>query len=189
MLAGRTLRFGAIVLSALVGLSPMAPAALTQLATALPMSSIASSSSDADDLAAYRTSLLSKQTAVIAVRNATIKALHEQEVAELGYEPSVIDPREIARQMMLNKYSWGEDQFTCYNAIIMRESRWIVTADNPHSTAYGIPQALPGKKMAAFGADWRTNAATQIRWGLDYVDQRYGTPCQAWGFKRGHGWY
>ena len=71
----------------------------------------------------------------------------------------------------------------------MRESRWIVTADNPNSSAYGIPQALPGAKMASFGSDWRTNAATQIRWGLDYVHDRYGTPCQAWSFKRGHGWY
>ncbi len=90
---------------------------------------------------------------------------------------------------MVNKYSWGEDQFSCYDNIIMRESRWIVSADNPHSSAYGIPQALPGKKMASFGADWRTNPATQIRWGLDYVHDRYGTPCGAWSFKRGHGWY
>jgi hypothetical protein len=64
-----------------------------------------------------------------------------------------------------------------------------VSADNPHSSAYGIPQALPGSKMASFGADWRTNPATQIRWGLDYVNTRYGTPCQAWSFKRWHGWY
>jgi hypothetical protein len=71
----------------------------------------------------------------------------------------------------------------------MRESKWDPFADNPYSTAYGIPQALPGNRMAAFGDDWRTNPVTQIRWGLDYVDQRFGTPCQAWSFKRAHGWY
>ena len=170
----------------LLALSPVIPAG--DMAAAAPLSSFSITGST-DDLAAYRQSLLSKQTVAIEVTNATIKALHEQRVQELGYEPATTDPREIARQIMANKYSWGTDQFTCYNAIIMRESRWIVSADNPHSTAYGIPQALPGKKMASFGADWRTNPATQIRWGLDYVHDRYGTPCGAWSFKRGHGWY
>ncbi|HEY3411110.1 MAG TPA: hypothetical protein VGK53_23335, partial [Propionicimonas sp.] len=137
----------------------------------------------------YRQALLSTQTVAIEVTNETIRLLHEQRVQELGYEPTTTDPRDIARQIMANKYSWGADQFSCYNNIIMRESKWIVSADNPHSSAYGIPQALPGKKMAAFGSDWRTNPATQIRWGLDYVHTRYGTPCGAWSFKRGHGWY
>ena len=113
----------------------------------------------------------------------------ENNVQELGYEPAVTEPREIARQIMVNKYSWGETQFTCYDNIIMRESKWSVSADNPHSTAYGIPQALPGKKMAAYGSDWRTNPATQLAWGLNYVKTRYGTPCQAWSYKRSHGWY
>ena len=141
------------------------------------------------ELATYREALLNKQSTAIAVANATIEAIHARTVAELGYEPDTTDPREIAKQIMLSKYEWGEDQFTCYDKIIMRESRWIVTADNPHSTAYGIPQALPGKRMAEFGDDWRTNPVTQIRWGLNYVDERYGTPCQAWSFKRARGWY
>jgi hypothetical protein len=64
-----------------------------------------------------------------------------------------------------------------------------VHADNPSSSAYGIPQALPGSKMAAAGADWQSNAATQIRWGLGYIKARYGSPCSAWGFKQSHGWY
>jgi hypothetical protein len=186
VLTRRTLRTGLAVIGALLAVSPAVPAG--DMAIAAPLSSISITGST-DDLAAYREALLSKQTVAIEVTNATIKALHDQQVQELGYEPSVTDPREIARQIMANKYSWGEDQFTCYNSIIMRESKWIVTADNPHSTAYGIPQALPGKKMASFGADWRTNPVTQIRWGLDYVHDRYGTPCGAWSFKRGHGWY
>ncbi|HEX8226899.1 MAG TPA: peptidoglycan DD-metalloendopeptidase family protein [Candidatus Saccharimonadales bacterium] len=98
-------------------------------------------------------------------------------------------PKTIARRMMLDKYGWGEKQFNCYNNIIMRESVWNVHADNPTSSAYGIPQALPGRKMASAGSDWRTNPVTQIKWGLGYVKDRYGTPCQAWQFKQSHDWY
>ena len=87
------------------------------------------------------------------------------------------------------EFGYSESQFGCLDSLWERESHWNVYADNPTSSAYGIPQALPGKKMASFGADWRTNPATQISWGLDYVHDRYGTPCQAWSFKRGHGWY
>jgi hypothetical protein len=186
VLTRRTLRTGLAVFGSLLALSPVIPAG--DVAAAAPLSSFSIVGST-DDLAAYRQALLSKQTVAIEVTNATIKALHDQRVQQLGYEPATTDPRDIARQIMANKYSWGEDQFSCYNSIIMRESKWIVSADNPHSSAFGIPQALPGKKMAAFGADWRTNPATQIRWGLDYVHDRYGTPCGAWSFKRGHGWY
>lgn len=182
----RSLRTGLAVFGSLLALSPVIPAG--DIAVAAPLSSYTVTGST-EDLAAYRQALLSKQTVAIEVTNATIKALHDQRVQELGYEPATTDPREIARQIMENKYSWGADQFTCYDNIIMRESRWIVNADNPTSSAYGIPQALPGSRMAAFGADWRTNPATQIRWGLDYVDDRYGTPCQAWSFKSSHGWY
>ena len=194
MLNLRSARAGVAALSALIGLSGIVPTGVfLSSAAALPRAaatSVAGGRTDTtEDLVAHRRALLGKQSSAIAIRNATIRALHERRVRELGYEPSVTDPREMARQMMLNKYEWGDDQFACYDSIIMRESRWIVTADNPYSSAYGIPQALPGKRMAAFGADWRTNPATQIRWGLDYVDQRYGTPCQAWSFKRSHGWY
>lgn len=190
MLNHRSVRMGLVVLGALVGLSPTIPASLSMAAeSALPVMSTTEAPDGTADLAAYRSALLEKQGSAIDVTNATIEALHQQRVQELGYEPSITDPREIARQIMANKYNWGDDQFSCYNSIIMRESKWNPYADNPHSSAYGIPQALPGSKMASFGSDWRTNPATQIRWGLDYVHDRYGTPCQAWGFKRSHGWY
>jgi SLT domain-containing protein len=71
----------------------------------------------------------------------------------------------------------------------MRESKWDVNATNPSSGAYGIPQALPGSKMATIASDWRTNPATQIIWGIEYMKDRYGSPCSAWGFKSSHGWY
>ena len=62
-------------------------------------------------------------------------------------------------------------------------------ADNPSSSAYGIPQALPGSKMSSAGADWAGNPATQIAWGLGYIKDRYGIPCGAWGSNQGNGWY
>ena len=70
-----------------------------------------------------------------------------------------------------------------------RESGWNPAATNPYSGAYGIPQALPGAKMASAGADWETNAATQIRWGLGYIKDTYGSPCAAWSHETAYGWY
>lgn len=83
---------------------------------------------------------------------------------------------------------WGEDQYACLVSLFNRESGWNVYAANP-SGAYGIPQALPGSKMASAGADWATNPATQITWGLNYIAARYGTPCGAWGHSQSAGWY
>ena len=97
--------------------------------------------------------------------------------------------RDIASQMMLSMYGWGSDQFACFDKIITQESGWNVSATNRSSGAYGIPQALPGSKMATAGADWQTNPATQIKWAFGYVQSRYGTPCGAWAFKSAHGWY
>lgn len=84
---------------------------------------------------------------------------------------------------------WGDGEFSCLVALWKRESGWRVNAYNAGSGAYGIPQALPGSKMASAGADWATNPATQIRWGLGYISTRYGTPCGAWGHSQSTGWY
>ncbi len=84
---------------------------------------------------------------------------------------------------------WGEDQFNCLVSLWNKESGWRVNAANSSSGAYGIPQALPGSKMASAGADWETNAGTQIEWGLGYVSGRYGTPCGAWAHSVDNGWY
>jgi hypothetical protein len=81
-----------------------------------------------------------------------------------------------------------KSQFGCLNNIWTRESGWRWNAQNA-SGAYGIPQALPGSKMASAGADWQTNPATQIRWGLGYIKSVYGTPCNAWAFWQGHNYY
>ncbi|MEO6943040.1 MAG: transglycosylase SLT domain-containing protein [Terrimesophilobacter sp.] len=84
---------------------------------------------------------------------------------------------------------WDVSQYSCLVALWNRESHWNMYAMNPVSGAYGIPQALPGSKMASAGADWATNPATQITWGLGYIAARYGTPCGAWEHSEQHHWY
>jgi len=78
--------------------------------------------------------------------------------------------------------------FGCLQDIWNRESGWRYDAENA-SGAYGIPQALPGSKMASAGADWQTNPATQIKWGLGYIKAIYGNPCSAWAFEEANGYY
>lgn len=146
-------------------------------------------------LAKRQAALTNTATAITQKDAATKKAAAEKKaaedkfIAENGFPSSLKDPKEIARAMAKHKYGWSDADFACYNNIIMRESMWDPYADNPTSSAYGIPQALPGKRMAKFGADWRTNPVTQIKWGLDYIEERYGSPCNGWAFKRAHGWY
>ncbi|MFC5215101.1 transglycosylase SLT domain-containing protein [Streptomyces coerulescens] len=81
------------------------------------------------------------------------------------------------------------DQFQCFSNIVDHESDWNYQAVNPSSGAYGLFQALPGSKMSSVGADWQTNPATQIKWGLNYMNDRYGSPCGAWDFWQANNWY
>jgi hypothetical protein len=83
----------------------------------------------------------------------------------------------------------GSGQFGCLELLWNRESGWNHLAQNPSSGAYGIPQALPGSKMASAGSDWQTNPYTQVRWGVSYIKSRYGTPCNAWAHSQQVGWY
>ena len=83
----------------------------------------------------------------------------------------------------------SDTEYRCLHALWMRESGWNHFAQNPSSGAYGIPQALPAAKMASAGADWATNPETQIRWGLGYIDARYGSPCAAWEHSEQKNWY
>ena len=96
------------------------------------------------------------------------------------------DPRSIARAKLAAR-GWS-GQFSCLDSLWTRESGWRTTAANP-SGAYGIPQALPGSKMASAGSDWRTNPATQIDWGLNYIASQYGSPCGAWSHFQSAGSY
>jgi hypothetical protein len=101
---------------------------------------------------------------------------------------SSADPQAIA-EALLPKYGFDSSQMSCLVPLWMGESGWRWNAENSSSGAYGIPQSLPGSKMATAGSDWRTNPATQIEWGLTYIRDSYGSPCSAWGFKQSHGWY
>ena len=97
-------------------------------------------------------------------------------------------PEQIAERM-LGQFGWSSSQFSCLQPLWEHESGWSVTAENPTSGAYGIPQSLPAAQMASAGADWQTNAATQIRWGLTYIQGRYGSPCGAWAHEESSNWY
>jgi hypothetical protein len=96
--------------------------------------------------------------------------------------------REIGCAVLLSK-GFGLNQMPCLDKLWKKESGWNHLAENPSSKAYGIPQALPGRKMASAGRDWRSNPATQIKWGLGYIKGRYGSPCEAWSHSRRVGWY
>ncbi|TXS45029.1 lytic transglycosylase domain-containing protein [Streptomyces sp. uw30] len=92
-------------------------------------------------------------------------------------------------QTVAKKMISDSAQYQCFSNIVDHESDWNVNATNASSGAYGLVQALPGNKMASAGSDWKTNPATQIEWGLDYMKDRYGSPCGAWGFWQSNGWY
>ncbi len=102
--------------------------------------------------------------------------------------PDAGTAQSIAYKMLPSFGFSASTQYSCLNNIWTRESGWRYNAENA-SGAYGIPQALPGSKMATAGSDWQTNPATQIKWGLGYIQGRYGTPCDAWSFWQAHGWY
>jgi uncharacterized protein YabE (DUF348 family) len=96
--------------------------------------------------------------------------------------------QELGKQMAAER-GWGDDQFACLLQLWNKESGWRVDAENTSSGAYGIPQSLPGSKMASVAADWRTNPATQITWGMNYIAGRYTNPCGAWSASQAKGWY
>ena len=107
-----------------------------------------------------------------AARAARAAAAGNQTVAEL---------QEYAHDLVINSYGWSEEDFNALVNLWYKESNWNVNCYNSYSGAYGIPQSLPGNKMASEGADWETNGQTQIRWGLKYIQGRYGSPSSAWG--------
>ncbi len=132
--------------------------------------------------AAERERLARAERRAAAARRASRSSERVSASAPVAYG----SPRAIARDQLAAR-GWS-DQFGCLDNLWTRESGWRTTASNP-SGAYGIPQALPGSKMASAGADWRTNPATQIRWGLGYISGRYGDPCGAWSHFQNRGWY
>ncbi|MFC4009824.1 transglycosylase SLT domain-containing protein [Nonomuraea purpurea] len=127
-----------------------------------------------------RTGVLALTAILVAAGGASAAQAHSSRASSAN--KSIAEP-------MVAKRGWNKAQFRCLERLWTRESDWNHRAANGSSGAYGIPQALPGHKMATSGRDWRTNPRTQIKWGLSYIKQRYGTPCGAWAQFQSHRWY
>jgi hypothetical protein len=95
----------------------------------------------------------------------------------------------LGKHLAAAEYGWTGRQWRCLNWLWTRESGWRLVWNTEGSGAYGIPQALPASKMASAGADYMTNPATEIRWGLGYITGQYGAPCRAWSHEQEMGWY
>jgi hypothetical protein len=129
-----------------------------------------------------------KRPAVPAASQAAAQPGQTAAAAAAAVSRASGSPRQIA-QAMLGSFGWSSGQFSCLDPLWEHESRWSVTAANPGSGAFGIPQALPGSRMASAGPDWPTSAATQITWGLRYIRDTYGSPCAAFSHEQATGWY
>lgn len=129
---------------------------------------------------------------ILAAQNATTASSSQTTggtgVATLA-APADPTAAQATAKAMLSSFGFSQGQWSCLFSLWERESTWNMYAENAASGAYGIPQALPGYKMATAGSDWQTNATTQIRWGLGYVKSVYGTPCAAWQNEVNYGFY
>lgn len=126
-----------------------------------------------------------------AQARAAVTAAEEQRAAEAAaaaLAAAQADPRAVAAPLVA-QHGWGAEQFSCLDKLWTKESGWRWSADNPTSSAYGIPQALPGAKMASHGEGWESDPRVQIAWGLDYIADVYGAPCRAWGHSQSVNWY
>jgi hypothetical protein len=139
--------------------------------------------------AARRRAAARRAAELAAARQAQQKK-QQQQAANSASAPATPSgsPQQIAAAM-LGSFGWSSGEFGCLQSLWNAESGWNPSASNSISGAYGIPQALPGSKMASAGPDWQTNPATQIKWGLGYIKQVYGSPCAAWSHEQSSGWY
>ncbi|ALX66648.1 phospholipase [Microbacterium sp. XT11] len=161
----------------------------TMLLTALSARAERETEAVQQETATLRAALTAAQEKKAADDAAAAAAAQAAEAAAALAAANTVDgAKATARQLAASRYGWGDDQFSCLNSLWTKESSWNYQAYNP-SGATGIPQALPGSKMASAGADWQTNAATQIAWGLGYISSVYGTPCSAWSHSQATNWY
>jgi hypothetical protein len=138
--------------------------------------------------AARRRAAAARQAARRAAQQAATQAAQRRPSAQPPTAAPSGSPQHIALAMLAS-FGWPASQFRCLQSLWNAESSWNPQASNPYSGAYGIPQALPGSKMASAGPDWQTNPATQIRWGLGYIKAMYGSPCSAWAHQQSTGSY
>jgi hypothetical protein len=123
---------------------------------------------------------------------ATASEPASEPLMSIGSVAGRVRPEPTARQIairLLHRFHWSKRQFRYLDPLWARESSWDVHAENLYSGAYGIPQAVPGSKMASAGRRWRSCARTQILWGLRYIKERYGSPAAAWEHELATGWY
>ncbi|MEU6286245.1 aggregation-promoting factor C-terminal-like domain-containing protein [Streptomyces sp. NPDC005047] len=172
-------------------------ASLTQQADVQAIAADATAKKGAEEAArkaAAKTAVAKQEKAKQAAEEAAKKRQEEKEAASRDAQ------RDSTSFAVQSSYSTGQiqamarqmvpsGQFQCFSNIVDHESSWNYQAVNPSSGAYGLFQALPAGKYASAGADWRTNPATQIKWGLSYMDGRYGSPCEAWAFWQANHWY
>ncbi|MFF5139555.1 lytic transglycosylase domain-containing protein [Streptomyces sp. NPDC013157] len=157
-------------------------ASLTQQADTVAVQADASARKDAEQAARAAAARAAKAKKSAAEERAAAKAASGDPTASFQVQSSytVAQIKAMAAQIV------GSGQFQCFSNIVDHESTWNYLAVNPSSGAYGLVQALPGNKMASVAADWQTNPATQIKWGLNYMNTTYGSPCQAWAFWQVH---
>ncbi|MFI6376372.1 transglycosylase SLT domain-containing protein [Streptomyces sp. NPDC050546] len=169
-------------------------ASLTQQADVQAIAADVSAKKDAEEAArkaAAETAIAKKEAAEKAAKEAKEReeakkaASRSKDISDIPVSSSytIAQIQAMARQIV------PSGQFQCFSNIVDHESDWNYKAVNPSSGAYGMFQALPGTKMSSAGADWRTNPATQIKWGLGYMNDRYGSPCDAWSFWQANNWY
>ncbi|WP_196218086.1 aggregation-promoting factor C-terminal-like domain-containing protein [Streptomyces blattellae] len=171
-------------------------ASLTQQAETQAIAADATAKKDAEE-AARKAAAQSAVEKKEAAEKAAQEAKEREEAEAAASRSATRDASDFAPQ---SSYTIAEiqsmaqsmvasDQYQCFSNIVDHESSWNYQAVNPSSGAYGLFQALPGSKMSSAGSDWQTNPATQIKWGLSYMNDRYGSPCDAWAFWQANNWY
>ncbi|GAA3220504.1 lytic transglycosylase domain-containing protein [Streptomyces sp. XM83C] len=167
-------------------------ASLTQQADAQAIAADATAKKDAEEAArkaAAETAIAKKEAAEKAAKEAKERAEAKAAASRSSADFPVQSSYTVAQIQAMARQMVSAGQFQCFSNIVDHESSWNYRAVNPSSGAYGLFQALPGSKMASAGADWQTNPATQIKWGLNYMNARYGSPCDAWAFWQANHWY
>ncbi|MFE4966979.1 transglycosylase SLT domain-containing protein [Streptomyces sp. NPDC056660] len=167
-------------------------ASLTQQADAVAIQADATAKKDAEQaarVAAAKTATAKKAEAEQAAKEAKERAEAKEAASRSTASFPVRSSYTVAQIQAMAQSMVASGQYQCFSNIVSHESGWNYQAVNASSGAYGLFQALPGSKMSSVGADWQTNPATQIKWGLNYMNSRYGSPCEAWSFWQANSWY
>ncbi|EDY57573.1 secreted protein [Streptomyces sviceus ATCC 29083] len=167
-------------------------ASLTQQADYQAIAADASAKKIAEESArkaAAKSAIEKKEAAEQAAKEAKERAEAKEKASRSSSSFPVQSSYTVAQIQAMASSMVPSGQFQCFSNIVDHESSWNYRAVNASSGAYGLFQALPGSKMSSVGADWQTNPATQIKWGLNYMDSRYGSPCEAWSFWQANHWY